>query len=148
MLESLARASKRWMLLALFSGSSSFRTKHVTYLETKPSCFTSSLTLYTLSTTENPFLRLVSPPTVNVVEESSVTLEFKIAADSDGNAWNTEEIYFTFRPFLDDNEGFEIPFSVCSTEFPQNYCYTIDNVDRSHEGVYVAFAISKFICVP
>lgn len=77
-----------------------------------------------------------------------MTLEFKIAADSDGNTWYTEAIYFTFRPFIDDDEGYEIPFSVCSSEFPQNYCYTINGVDRSQEGVYVAFASSTSIYAP
>ena len=85
-----------------------------------------------------------------VVEDDSITLEFKIAANSDGSTWNTEDISFSFQPFLLNDEGYEIAFSVCDSDFPQNYCYTIESVDRSQEGVYLAFASSAcvYLCMP
>ena len=94
---------------------------------------------------DNPYVEQVTAKYITVEEDTSVTLEFKVAVDSDGNSWNTEDVYFTFLPFLADDEltGF-VEFTVCDPAFPQNYCYTIQSVDRSQEGFYIATATSKY----
>ena len=94
---------------------------------------------------DNPYVEPVTANYITVEEDTSVTLEFKVAVDSDGNSWNTEDVYFTFLPFLADDEltGF-VEFAVCDPAFPQNYCYTIQSVDRSQEGFYIATATSKY----
>lgn len=69
-----------------------------------------------------------------------MTLEFKVALDSNGNTWNTEGFYFDFPAVLD--RRCEIPFSVRSSAYPQNYIYSIERVDRSQEGLYTVTALS------
>ena len=87
----------------------------------------------------------VSERSITVVEDSPVTLEFKVAVDSNGRSWNTEEIYFNFisQATMLQDEG--IQFTTCDQDFPQNYCYTIESVSRLDEGQYTATAISKHI---
>ena len=87
----------------------------------------------------------LSSSSVSAIEDSSVTLEFKIAIDSDGNSWNTENINFRFSGFIDDE--YSVPFSVCNSEFPQNYCYTIKSVNRMHDGVYIVSASRMYIII-
>ena len=94
--------------------------------------------------TENPYIAPVSPQSITVIEDSSTKLEFMIAVDSDGHTWNKENIYFRYSSLMIDVED-SLSFSVCDVLFPQNYCYTIDRVDRSQEGVYTAFASSKYL---
>ena len=74
---------------------------------------------------------------ITVVEDSPVMLEFRVAVDSNGNTWDTEEVYFMF-----DDET-PLRFTVCDANFPQNYCYTIASVTRFDEGTYTARATSK-----
>lgn len=89
--------------------------------------------------TENPYTETVSMPNPNVVEGNPVTLEFKVAVDSNGNSWNTEETNFEFTPAVFDRMS-SIPFSVRSSAYPQNYIYSIERVDRSQEGLYTVTA--------
>ena len=93
----------------------------------------------------NPYVAPVSPSSLTVIEDSSVALQFKIAVDSDGNSWNTENIDFRFSGSIEDE--YSVPFSVCNSEFPQNYCYTIESVERTHEGMYIASASRMYIII-
>ena len=86
----------------------------------------------------------VAGPQIIVEEDRSVTIEFKVAVDSNGNSWDTDNVNFTFLPVARDSEfGLDEFFTVCDSDFPQNYCYNIDSVDRSQEGLYIASATSK-----
>ena len=86
----------------------------------------------------------MSPSNVSVIEDSPVTMEFKIAVDSDGNTWDTANIYFTFSSAVLDEE-YPLSFSVRNSEFPQNYIYSIERVDRTQEGLYTATAASMYV---
>lgn len=74
-----------------------------------------------------------------MVEDSPVTLVFRVAVDSNGNSWNREEIYFAFE------DETQLRFTVCDPNFPQNFCYTILSVNRFDEGTYTAIATSKLL---
>ena len=79
-----------------------------------------------------------------MVEGSSITLEFKVAIDSDGtidSVANDNEPYFTFTSARLDLE-YPLAFQSRYPEFPYNYYYTIENVDRLQEGLYTAMATS------
>lgn len=98
---------------------------------------------FDLLSTVNPFLAAVSPQSIDVIEDSSTTLEFVIAVDSDGHAWNADDINFRFSSSVDIDMESAVPFSVCDAMFPQTYCYTIGSVDRSQEGLYIVSASSE-----
>lgn len=95
--------------------------------------------------TENPYTETVSPLNPIVVEGNPVTLEFKVAVDSNGNIWTTEGIVFHFTPALFDRESAVLSFSFA---YPQNYIYSIEHVDRSQEGLYTVTATSMhtYLC--
>ena len=93
--------------------------------------------------TENPYTDTVSPLNPIVVEGNPVTLEFKVAVDSNGNIWTTEGIDFHFTPALFDRESAVLfSFTVHSFAYPQNYIYSIEHVDTSQEGLYTVTASS------
>lgn len=94
--------------------------------------------------TENPYTETVSPLNAIVVEGNPVTLEFKVAVDSNGNSWNAEGINFDFTPagLFDREYGELLLFTVRSSAYPQNYIYSIESVDRSQEGLYTVTASS------
>ena len=74
-----------------------------------------------------------------------MTLEFKVAIDSNGNSWTTEGIDFDFIPAdapLDRESAVYFLFTVRSSAYPQNYIYSIESVDRSQEGLYTVTASS------
>ena len=100
---------------------------------------------YTFFSTENPYVASVSPVELSVIEDSSVTLEFQIAVNSDGNTWDNEDVYFSFISGVDAEVS--VPFSVRGPEFPQNYIYSIQQVDRSQEGQYFAFAPRTYMYI-
>ena len=79
----------------------------------------------------------VTADPVTVIEDNPITLVFRVAVDSNGNSWDTEEIYFMFQ------DETSLRFTVCDNNFPQNYCYTIASVSRFDEGTYTATASSK-----
>ena len=88
--------------------------------------------------TENPYVVAVSPAYVDVVEGDPVTLEFKVAVNSDGSSFENEP-YFTFTSAFLDLE-YMLTFQSRYPDFPQNYNHTIENVDRLQEGRYTATA--------
>ena len=93
--------------------------------------------------TENPYTETVSPLNPTVVEGNPVTLEFKVAVDSNGNSWNTDGIDFDFTSaFLDRESAVLFLFTVHSSAYPQNYIYSTEHVDRSQEGTYTVTASS------
>ena len=100
---------------------------------------------YTFFSTENPYVASVSPVELSVIEDSPVMLEFQIAVNSDGNTWDNDDVYFSFISGVDAEVS--VPFSVRGPEFPQNYIYSIQQVDRSQEGQYFAFAPRTYMYI-
>ena len=72
-----------------------------------------------------------------------MTLEFKVAVNSDGSSFDENddesELYFTFTSAFLDLE-YTLTFQSRYPEFPQNFNHTIENVDRLQEGRYTATA--------
>ena len=89
----------------------------------------------------------ISPAVVSALEYDSTRLEFRIAIQSNGNSWDTENIFFLFtssesgRNSRDD----QVFFAIANDEFPQNYVYSIAEVDRSQDGLYTAQASCTYI---
>jgi hypothetical protein len=88
-------------------------------------------------TSRNPYVAAVTADPITVIEDNPITLVFRVAVDSNGNSWDTEEIYFMFQ------DETPLRFTVCDNNFPQNYCYTIASVSRFDEGTYTATASSQ-----
>ena len=81
-------------------------------------------------------MEAISIRTLLVVEGDSVTIEFKVAVDSDGHTW--KDPYLEFASDLTTR----LNFRDCYPKLPQHYCHTIERVDRTHEGIYTAKAES------
>ena len=93
----------------------------------------------------NPYLRAISPSSLDVIAGDVVTLEFVVAVNSDGVTWDRNSVAFTFS--VDDsseeqtlNDSF---FQVHDSNYPHSFRYTIENVNRTHAGIYRATAASK-----
>lgn len=55
-------------------------------------------------------------------------------------------ISFTFTPSsLQEIRNVQVQFTVADNNFPQNWVYYIANVNRSHDGVYIAHVSCKLI---
>ena len=94
---------------------------------------------------DNPYLRILSPTQLSVTAGDSVTLEFSAAVDSNGLTWNRDRVNFTFT---NQNGGeFSInnsDFRVADQNYPHNFIYTIERVNRAHAGMYTAAASSMY----
>ena len=72
-----------------------------------------------------------------------MTLEFSVAVDSNGLIWSTDRVNFKFNSI--HGEESLVHFTVADQNFPHNFIYVIERVDRSHAGVYTAAASSMYI---
>ena len=87
---------------------------------------------------DNPYLRALSPTQLSVTAGDSVTLEFSAAVDSNGLTWNRDGVTFTFN----NTRGEEslVNFQATDQNFPHNFVYVIEKVNRTHAGMYTATA--------
>lgn len=91
----------------------------------------------------------ISPAVVSALEYDPTRLEFRVAIQSNGNSWDTEDIIFLFassEPQTRDRDD-QVFFTVANDEFPQNYVYSIEEVDRSQDGLYTAQASCTYVCI-
>ena len=71
-----------------------------------------------------------------------MALEFSVAVDSNGLIWNRDRVNFTFNSTL--GEESVVDFTVADDNFPHNFIYVIESVNRSHAGFYTASASSMY----
>ena len=91
---------------------------------------------------DNPYVRPVSPRQLSVTAGESVTLEFSAAVDSNGLTWSREDVNFTFTDLSGVVTSVNSTFLIADQNFPHNFFYMIERVNRSHDGVYTATASS------
>lgn len=110
--------------------------------KTKYSVTFSAYVTCALLSTENPYVARISPAVVSALEYDPTRLEFRIAIQSNGNSWDTEDIIFLFTSSgsRTADRNAQVFFTVANDEFPQNYVYSIEEVDRSQDGLYTAQA--------
>ena len=74
-----------------------------------------------------------------------MTLEFTVAMNSNGVTWDRDDVKFLFSNF-DENDPLVISkFQATNPNYPHSFVYTIERVNRSHAGVYIARALRKYI---
>lgn len=96
--------------------------------------------------TENPYLSAVSPRDLSATAGESVTLEFTVALTSNGVTSNNDQVNFTFTNSNGVLTVTNLNFQTSNPDYPQNFLYTIERVNRSHAGVYTAEAPSMCVC--
>ena len=112
----------------------------------KLSLFMQLISLHEMSfPTENPYLRAVSSRDVFATLGESVTLEFAVALTSNGVTSNNDRVNFTFTNSNGVLTVTHLNFQTSNQDYPQNFVYTIERVNRSHVGVYTAEAASMFV---
>ena len=92
--------------------------------------------------TEDPYLSAVSSRDLSVMAGESVTLEFAVALTSNGVTSNNDRVNFTFTNSNGVLTVTRMNFQTSNPDYPQNFVYTIERVNRSHAGVYKAEAPS------
>lgn len=82
----------------------------------------------------------MSPRELSVTAGESVTLGFSVAVNSNGLTWGTDRVNFKFNSIRGEESS--VNFTVIDQNFPHNFIYVIERVDRSHAGVYTVTASS------
>ena len=93
----------------------------------------------------NPYLRVLSPSTLDVIAGDTVVLEFAVAVNSNGVTWDRNSVTFTFT---DETSSEELIldgsfFRAYDLNYPHNFRSIIEPVNRTHAGIYRAKATSK-----